>query len=83
MTCEQLVAYLSDYIDHELNDDLTRDASEHLATCQNCRIVLHSTRGVIELGREHGQRAIPAAERAALFTRLQAAFLGQAPGNTR
>lgn len=79
MTCEQLVAYLSDYIDHELDGDLAREAQEHLATCQNCRIVLRSTRGVIELGREFGQRTIPEDRRGVLFTRLHAAFLGQSP----
>ncbi len=50
MTCDELVSYLSDYIDQDLDDDLTAAAQQHLVTCQNCRVVLHTTRRVIELG---------------------------------
>ena len=43
MTCEKLVTYLSGYIDRDLDKDLYTDAAQHLATCQNCRIVLEAT----------------------------------------
>lgn len=74
MKCEELLQYLSDYIDQELSDALTEEAQAHLATCQNCRVVLDSTQQTIFLFREQGKRTIPAQNRARLFNQLQEAF---------
>ncbi|MBK7895324.1 MAG: anti-sigma factor [Candidatus Promineifilaceae bacterium] len=75
MKCEELLQYLSDYIDQELDDALTTEAQEHLATCHNCRVVLDSTQQTIFLFREQGKRSIPAQSRSRLFDQLQDAFL--------
>jgi predicted anti-sigma-YlaC factor YlaD len=75
MKCEALLQYLSDYIDQELDDALTVEAQEHLATCNNCRVVLDSTQQTIFLFREQGKRTIPAQSRTRLFDQLQDAFL--------
>ncbi len=75
MTCEELLQYLSDYIDRNLDETLTTAAQEHLATCENCHVVLDTTQQTISLFREHGKRTIPAQRRDALFSQLQAAFL--------
>ena len=75
MKCEQLLQYLSDYIDQNLDEELTAVAQDHLATCQNCRVVLDSTQQTIFLFREQGKRTIPAKSRKRLFDRLQDAFL--------
>jgi anti-sigma factor RsiW len=77
MTCEELLMYLSAYIDHELDGDLADAAHEHLATCRNCQVVLNTTQRTILLGRGETRRVIPAGRRDALFARLQAAFLRQ------
>jgi anti-sigma factor RsiW len=47
MNCSELMQYLSDYIDQELDEELTAEAQEHLATCHNCSVVLDSTLGVV------------------------------------
>lgn len=76
MECNELITYLSDYIDRNLDKELTTEAQEHLATCHNCRVVLDTTQQMIFLYREQGgQRTIPAARRERLFVQLQAAFL--------
>lgn len=75
MTCEELLQYLSDYIDQNLDEELVDAAQEHLATCANCRVVLDTTQQTIFLFREQGQRTIPAARRQRLFEQLEAAFL--------
>lgn len=76
MECEELIAYLSDYIDNNLDEALTAEAQAHLATCHNCRVVLDTTQQTIFLYRRQGeQRAIPAARRQRLFRQLQDAFL--------
>lgn len=75
ISCEDLLQYLSDYIDNELDRELTDVAKHHLASCHNCRVVLDSTQQTIFLFREQGKRTIPAASRKRLFDQLQAAFL--------
>lgn len=75
MNCEDLLQYLSDYIDQNLDEELTAEAQEHLATCHNCRVVLDTTQQTIFLFREHGKRTIPAHRKQDLYLRLQAAFL--------
>lgn len=77
MTCDELLAYLSDYIDQNLDAELTAAAQEHLATCQNCRVVVDTTQQTIFLYREQGQRQIPVSRRQRLFEQLQAAFLNK------
>ncbi len=74
MTCEELLHYLSDYIDHNLDEALTQAAQEHLATCRNCHVVLNTTQKTIALYKQAGKQIIPAERRAVLFERLQAAL---------
>jgi predicted anti-sigma-YlaC factor YlaD len=76
MECNDLITYLSDYIDRDLDEELTAEAQEHLASCHNCRVVLDTTQQMIFLYHEQGsKRTIPAARRERLFGQLQAAFL--------
>ncbi len=75
ISCDELLQYLSDYIDDELDQELTDAAKHHLASCHNCRVVLDSTQQTILLFREQGKRTIPAEPRKRLFDQLQAAFL--------
>ena len=74
MTCEELVTYLSDYIDGDLSEDLRADAQEHLATCNNCHVVLDTTQQMIVLLRNSGPRSIPIERRKMLFQKLKTVF---------
>lgn len=75
VTCEQLVTYLSDYLEDELETELTKAAEQHLATCENCRVVLDSTQKTIYLYKQHGTVAqIPVARKEALFDRISKVF---------
>lgn len=82
MTCDELLTYLSDYIDQHLDAELTAAAQEHLASCENCRVVLDTTQQTIFLYREQGRRQIPAARRQRLFDQLEAAFLKKESGGS-
>ncbi|MFQ5611874.1 MAG: anti-sigma factor family protein [Anaerolineae bacterium] len=75
MECEELLTYLSDYIDQDLDEELTAETQDHLATCHNCRVVLDTTQQTIFLYRQQGEQTIPAARRQRLFSQLQKAFL--------
>jgi anti-sigma factor RsiW len=74
MNCEQLLQYLSDYIDHNLNEELTLEARKHLETCHNCHVILDTTQKTITLCRASGRCIIPSERRMALFNRLQSAL---------
>ena len=75
MKCEDLLTYLSDYIDQDLDEELVAAAQEHLATCQNCRVVLDTTQRTIILFRQQNKQTIPAERKRPLFNKLQQAFL--------
>ncbi len=75
MQCEELISYLSDYIDHNLDEALAKEAEEHLATCHNCRVVLDTTQKTLLLYRQHGQVTIKPVHREKMFQRLETAFL--------
>lgn len=55
ITCEDLIKLLSDFIDGTLEPEVVEAAQAHLATCQNCSVVLDSTQRTILLYRERGQ----------------------------
>jgi hypothetical protein len=74
MNCEQLVQYLSDYIDNDLDLELSEEAREHLATCRNCHIMLDTTRKTITLCQTCSPRVIPQDRREVLMNRLQSAL---------
>ena len=79
MDCAQLIQYLSDYIDNQLDEKLAEAARAHLSTCHNCAVVLDSTKKTILLYRENRSREqIPADRGRALFGRLVLA-LASAP----
>lgn len=82
MKCEALLAYLSDYIDQNLSENLTQAAQDHLATCSNCRVVLDTTMQTIFLYKKQGMQAIPAQRRQRLFKQLESVFLNRSKPET-
>lgn len=75
MNCQQLLAYLSDYIDRDLSEELAAEVRQHAAACRDCRIVLDTMNQTIVLSREAGKCVIPMERRADLFARLQHALV--------
>ena len=47
--CESLLGFLSDYVDGELGAELCREIEKHIAECEDCRIVVDTTRKTIDL----------------------------------
>ncbi|GAB4548070.1 MAG: hypothetical protein Fur002_24670 [Anaerolineales bacterium] len=69
--CKQLLGNLSEYIDGELTEDLCREIEKHLEGCENCRIVLNTTRRAIDLVQtQQGAESLPVEVRERLFKRL-------------
>ena len=71
-TCESLLGSLSDYVDGELGAELCREIEKHIADCENCRIVVDTTRKTIDLvhALNNPQTGLPNDVRDRLFKRL-------------
>lgn len=74
MNCEELIKYLSEYIDNDLSEELRADAQQHLATCHNCSVVLDTTRKTILLYRMHGEHELTESRRRDLFEKVKSAL---------
>jgi anti-sigma factor (TIGR02949 family) len=70
--CEGLLGSLSDYIDGELGAELCRQIEKHIAECEDCRIVVDTTRKTIDLvhASNDPQTGLPDDVRDRLFKRL-------------
>jgi len=49
LTCHDLLASLSEYIDGSLEASLCQELERHLSECENCRVVLDTTSKVVYL----------------------------------
>ena len=49
MTCSEVRALLSDYIDRELNKEILRDIDDHISDCTECSIQLEQLRKSLKI----------------------------------
>jgi anti-sigma factor (TIGR02949 family) len=71
LKCEELLGSLSAYIDGDLAPALCQELEKHLEGCDNCRVVLNTTKRTIELVHSPVERSeLPADVRERLFKRL-------------
>jgi len=75
MKCDDLIKYLSDYIDQKLDTELSDEVREHMATCEHCCIMLDTTRKTILLYKNAGKEELPLTQRTRLFERLEAELI--------
>ena len=69
--CQELLGSLSLYIDGELPSELCRELEQHLAECDNCRVVLNTTKRTIDLVHTPLEKPdLPEDVRERLFKRL-------------
>jgi anti-sigma factor (TIGR02949 family) len=69
--CEELLGSLSSYIDGDLSPELCQELEKHLAGCDNCRVVLNTTKRTIELVHSPVEKGpLPEDVRERLFKRL-------------
>ncbi len=69
--CQALLSSLSEYIDGELPQELCAEIEKHLEGCDNCRIVLNTTRRTIDLVQgPTSEEVVPDDVRDRLFKRL-------------
>ena len=69
--CEELLGSLSSYIDGDLPPELCDELEKHLAGCNDCRVVLNTTKRTIDLLHSPIEKpALPEEVRERLFKRL-------------
>lgn len=70
--CEQLLGSLSEYIDGELTPELCEEIEKHLSGCDDCRVVLNTTKRTIDLVHAPIEKPdLPEDVRERLFKRLK------------
>ncbi|NJC95693.1 MAG: hypothetical protein C3F07_10690 [Anaerolineales bacterium] len=82
MNCDELLGSLSAYIDGDLSPELCQELEKHLAGCDNCRVVLNTTKRTIDLVQTPLEKPdLPDDVRERLFKRLNLdRYLTQKPG---
>ncbi len=69
--CQELLASLSDYVDGNLSKEFCEELERHLSECENCRVVVNTTRKTIELYKSMEEpNPLPEDVRERLFRRL-------------
>ena len=49
MRCRQVVDKISEYLDGELDPELVREMERHMEHCDDCRLVVDTTRKTVEI----------------------------------
>ncbi len=57
--CKALLGELSDYLDGSLEQALCDELEAHLAGCEDCRVVVDTTRKTVELYGRLGRVEVP------------------------
>ena len=69
--CVHLLGSLSEYIDGDLNPELCQEIEKHLEGCEDCRVVLNTTRRTIDLVHAPAEKTdLPEDVRQRIFKRL-------------
>jgi anti-sigma factor (TIGR02949 family) len=69
--CDELLGSLSAYIDGDLPPELCEELEKHLAGCNDCRVVLNTTKRTIDLVHSPIEKPdLPEDVRERLFKRL-------------
>lgn len=49
ISCDQLLGMLTDYLDGQSREEICQEIETHIAGCENCRVVVDTTRKTISL----------------------------------
>jgi predicted anti-sigma-YlaC factor YlaD len=71
LTCEEVLANLSDYFDDECSAELRAQLEDHISKCRRCRVVFDSTGKMLKILVDVDPFEVPLAVSARLYSRLQ------------
>ena len=69
--CHHLLGSLSDYVDGDIKDEICQEIEQHVADCEDCRIVIDTLGKTVSLYRATANEPIvPSDVRERLYNRL-------------
>lgn len=68
--CQHLLIYLSDYVDGEASASICAEIEQHLADCDNCRVVVDTLSQTVHLYQTMPQSDLPEDVRFRLYKSL-------------
>jgi len=71
LSCKEVLANLSDYIDEEGSAELRRAIEDHLAWCRPCHVVFDTTAKSLKIVVDAEPFEVPLAVSARLYARLE------------
>ena len=69
--CRELLKDLSDYVDGDLDETLCLEIEQHMAECDNCRVVVDTLRRTVDLYHTLPPKPMPGEVEARLLKRLE------------
>ncbi|PYU17912.1 MAG: hypothetical protein DMG32_26925 [Acidobacteria bacterium] len=71
LSCEEVLANLSDYFDGECSSEFRAQLEDHISKCRRCRVVFDSTGTMLKILVDVEPFEVPLAVSARLYSRLQ------------
>ncbi len=71
MKCEELLAYLNDYVDGTVDPSICKEFEKHMAGCNPCQVVIDNIRNTITLYRNGEPYELPVEFRNRLHAALR------------
>jgi anti-sigma factor RsiW len=76
ISCKEMLANLSSYVDDEVSAELRQVLEEHLAWCRRCHVVFDTTGKMVKMVMDVEPFEVPLAVSARLYTRLEEVLSG-------
>ena len=76
ISCKEVLANLSAYVDEEGSAELQQVLEEHIAWCRRCRVVFDTTGRMLKIVRDAEPFDVPLAVSARLYARLEKVLSG-------
>ena len=76
ISCKEVLANLSSYVDDEVSAELRQVLEEHLAWCRRCHVVFDTTGKMVKMVMDVEPFEVPLAVSARLYTRLEEVLSG-------
>jgi predicted anti-sigma-YlaC factor YlaD len=71
LSCKEVLAHLSDYIDEEGSAGVRQALEDHISWCRRCRVVFDTTGKALKIVLDVEPFEVPLAVSARLYTRLE------------
>ena len=76
ISCKEVLANLSAYVDEESSAELRQVLEEHIAWCRRCQVVFDTTGRMLKIMRDAELFDVPLAVSARLYSRLEKVLSG-------